>query len=538
MRKVIQGLVMLLSVGVTMASIGTQTTAASEGTDVSSPQTLQSVPELLQSQPADTPDAGPSMTTLAAAQLPMAVDGNIDIGLAPVNVPFMVEYPSFGPGHNVILRLAGVNNYATTVQKTATTSPLTFMIPKAIIVPNFGKTITITYSVEVPGAPIQNSDPLSVNVMLDELSAPTSALIEDGSLDVGKAALQVPFTVKYPSLSATQKVTLNVQGATLFKTVAQNTGSAAPLTFNVPRDVLAKELGKQIAITYTVEIAGMPAQTSAPLLVQLRADGLPPPALPLALGVNRAASLNASYADTRERCDVDMPAYYCSGVMIRGIQNGNFDPWNPSAAAIALGAVSFSFMRLDAHVNDVYRNSGYTVLSQEEAASKGKPLDYLCVYAYDAWTAQPQRPDAGCGFQPRTAQVLDPGTCSQVNAQTEAGWYAFTGTLTKQQDQCSLSAQDPEQFLTSLKVRASRPANMPDAWNEVLVRVWDQDIPARLPISAFFYKNATGLAEAKAYQQKYAAHTGGGWLPVVRLDLSQLDGMPFSYSPSDQLVQP
>jgi predicted component of type VI protein secretion system len=475
---------------------------------------------------------------LSAAESPLAIDGNLDIGTAPAAVPFMVEYPSFGPGHKVILRLAGVSDYATPAQTTAATVPLTFTIPKATITPNFGKTISITYTVEVPGAPVQTSAPFTVNVTLDTLSAPRSTFAEDGKLDVGKAPLQVPFQVVYPSLSSAHKVSLSVDGTPPYKTATQTASSSAPLTFNIPREVLVREQGKLINITYTVDIAGAPVQTSLPLPLQVEIAGFPPPLLPLPVGVNVATRLNGRYLDTRDKCDNGTPAYYCSGVVIRGTQNGNFDPWNPSTNALALGGVSFSYMRKDAYVKDVYRNSGYIVLGQQEAVAKDKGLDYLCVYAYDAWTAQPDRPDAGCGFQPRTAQAPDPSTCSQVDAITDTGWYAFISTLPKQQDQCSLSAQDPEQFVTSLNVRANRPANMPDAWNEILVKTWDQNIPEKLPLEAFFYKNASGLAEAKAYQQKYATRTGGGWLPIIKLDLARLSDAPFSYSPTDQGVQP
>jgi hypothetical protein len=46
------------------------------------------------------------------------------------------------------------------------------------------------------------------------------------------------------------------------------------------------------------------------------------------------------------------------------------------------------------------------------------------------------------------------------------------------------------------------------------------------------------LAEAKAYQQKYATRTGGGWLPIIKLDLARMSDAPFSYSPTDQAIQP
>jgi hypothetical protein len=513
------------------------------GEEISAP--VQYTPELESQSPDSqaTQDASPPtmeqtspINPLSVAMSPLAVNGELDIGTAPASVPFMVEYPSFGPGHKVTLQMTGVNKYATPVQVTATSTPLTFTIPKTMITPNFGNTISITYTVEVPGAPVQTSPALDVRIMLGDMPPPQSSYLTNGKLDIGKAPLQVPFTLSYPSFLAGQKVTLFVDSTPPYKTATQTTANTFPLAFNIPREVLAKEFGKPLNIYYTLEIPGVPTQTSTAMSIQSEIGNFPAPEAPLVDGVDVSRNLNDRYADVTQECSGSAPAYYCSGVMIRGTQNGNFDPWNPSAAAGNLGGVSFSYLRQDAYVKDVYRNSGFVLLPQQEAISKNQALEYLCVYPYDAWTALPDRPDAGCGFQPMAVNP-DLSTCSQVNATTEAGWNSFTSTLGKQQEQCSLSTQDPVQFMTSLKVRANRPSNMPDAWNEVLVKTWDQNIPERLPMQAFFYKNASGLTEAKAYQQKYFTKTGG-WLPIVKLDLTRLKDLPFSYAPTDQAIQP
>lgn len=490
--------------------------------------------------PSQAPPTSPESAASGVFQAPasaFATDGNLDIGKAGAAVPFKVDYSSFGPGHKVILRWTGTSTYNAPVQTTAAAHPLTFTVPKATVAQDFGKTATITYTVEVPGAPIQTSEPLTVNVMLEALPAPELPLAPDNKLDVGKASLSVPFKVAFASLAAGQKVTLIWGGVTPYRAAAQNTTSTAPLVFNVPREVIARELGNTVPVTYTVEIAGVALQTSQPLNIQVQIGDFPPPNLPLATGVDTALSLNRRYADTREQCDEGTPAFYCSGVVIRATQNGNYDPWDPSTTAITLGGVSFSYMRKDAFVSTLYHNSGFIFLAQQDAIRQGKAQEYLCTYPYDAWTAQPRRPDAGCGFQPRAAQA-DLSTCQSVDAITTEGWYAFARQLTHPQEQCSFSTRDWSQFLTSLKVRANRPANMPDAWNEILVRVWDQNIPAQLPIEAFFYKNPAGLAEARTYQQKYAARTAGAWLPVIKLDLAAPNDAPFSYIPTDQLIQP
>jgi hypothetical protein len=133
--------------------------------------------------------------------------------------------------------------------------------------------------------------------------------------------------------------------------------------------------------------------------------------------------------------------------------------------------------------------------------------------------------------------LVDISTCARVNAGTLAGWNTYTRRLTHPSHQCSLSAQDAAQFAVSLKAREYPMPVMYSTWNELLIKIWPTGVPARLPLQAFYYLNATGLPEAKVYQQKYAARTGGLWLPVIKLDPAKFNGNPFSYSATDQAVQ-
>lgn len=133
--------------------------------------------------------------------------------------------------------------------------------------------------------------------------------------------------------------------------------------------------------------------------------------------------------------------------------------------------------------------------------------------------------------------LVDISTCARVNAGTLEGWNTYTRKLTHPSHQCSLSAQDAAQFAVSLKAREYPMPVMYSTWNELLIKIWPTGVPARLPLQAFYYLNATGLPEAKVYQQKYAARTGGLWLPVIKLDPAKFNGNPFSYSATDQAVQ-
>jgi hypothetical protein len=408
---------------------------------------------------------------------------------------------------------------------------LVFYVPKTTIAATLGSTAEVTYTVEIPGAPMLTSDPLTVQVMLDELPPPLAPLADGGKLDVGKAPLLVPFTVAFPSLAAGEKVTLNWQGSTVYKTAAQTTTSTAPLIFNVPREIVAKDLGSTATLTYTVEIAGAAAQTSMPLTVMIQFNLFPPPRFPLSTGIEMAKQLNVRYADKPERCDNNVPAYYCSGVILRGVADGNFDPWNPSPSATTLGAQSFSFVRDDANMKQTFVPSGYILTTPADAIKQNKPVHYLCIYPYNAATSGMTPLGKGCNAT-ATSQLppdADFSTCASKNATTVDSWLAYIKTSA----QCSLSVQDPDQFVTMLGVRAASPGNT--AHNELLIATWAQNVASRLPLEGFFYTTAAGLNAAKNFQNKFKARTGE-WLPVLRLDLTQ--ATPFAYAAADQWILP
>jgi hypothetical protein len=282
-------------------------------------------------------------------------------------------------------------------------------------------------------------------------------------------------------------------------------------------------------LTYSVGIGGDPLKISDPLSIEV-INALPSD------GAAIAATLNARYTDARASCSGNTPAYYCNGVVIRGTDNGNFDPWNPSAGAIALGGTSFSYMRVDANVTPA-RNSGFIFAPQEKAIADNKIVDYLCIYVHNASTSGNLR-DKGCGLRPRSNIAADLSSCASINVRTLAQWSAHAATLPGAGYQCSLSTQDASQFQVSIQARANINFPYKSAWNEVMIATWAQDIGNKLPIEAFWWNTAKGsVAEAKAYQTKFKNKTGL-WVPVIRVDVAQLNGRPFSYNAADQAVQP
>jgi len=366
-----------------------------------------------------------------------------------------------------------------------------------------------------------------------DVPAPVVPQAANGQLDLTKlAGANVTVQMSYPAMANGHTVGMRWTGATVFNAPVQTVGATRPLIFTIPNSVITANNGRSAQLTGSVGIGDNPLIISQPLTVNVITS--PPSTNP---GQQIANELNARYKDTRMSCPDNKPAYYCNGVIIRSTENGNYDPWNPSPAAVSLGGVSFSYMRNDANVTSLYHQSGFTFLPQEQAIAQGKTIDYLCIYAYDAGTLVGVRGAQGCGLKPRSAANLDASTCAGVGVRTVAQWYAYTKTLLNRDYQCSLSTADAAQFAVSFQVRANRPPNMEALWNEMMARTWGQDIPRSLPLESFFYVTTTGKNEAKTYQTKYKTRTGN-WLPVIKLDLTKLNGTPFSYSATDQAVNP
>lgn len=261
----------------------------------------------------------------------------------------------------------------------------------------------------------------------------------------------------------------------------------------------------------------------------------PPPAPPQPSGVlDVAARLNARYANTVESCSNGGAALECSGVLIRRSTSSNF--WVHSAAAAALGSVTFSYLRADATISRADA-SGFIFMDKQTAQQQGKSwAEPRCIYPFIAGTQNAGRPANGCGFAARAA--ADQSTCAglAVPAVTPALWIEnFQRFGSNPRNQCSLSTRDASQFMTSLKVRGSLASQASTLLNEMLIPTWDVNTPERLPIEAFFYNAASpgSLITAQMLRHDYRVRTGLS-LPIVRLDFAKPTGERFAQRAADQ----
>lgn len=255
-------------------------------------------------------------------------------------------------------------------------------------------------------------------------------------------------------------------------------------------------------------------------------------------GAQVAQLLNTRYNAAAAACVGNRPAYFCSGVLVRGVaadHAGVF--WAHSPDAIAQGAESFTWLRVDLSTAAVEQKNGVVFTDAFTAVGQGKTLEVLCVYPFVAG-AQGTRPDFGCGLPARLLrQETDVSSCAALGIVDAEQWLAHF----RQQDfqpnlQCSLSTQDPAQFKASLEAHERIDADWSSKPNELMIRNWDSQSPKLIPIEALFYDStqAGALLGAQLDQRDYFDATGD-WLPILRMDLSDSQTGVFGFNLRDQL---
>lgn len=365
-----------------------------------------------------------------------------------------------------------------------------------------------------------------------DLPRPMMTEAGDGELELKYLGTHAHAIVTYPAIADGHTVQLRWIGKTTYNTPVQTVGAARPLTFTIPKATLALDAGGTGVLTYSVGVGDNPIETSQPQPISV--DRMP---VPVNYGPAIAEAINTRYRATAKACPDNKPAYYCNGVIIRSTQNGNYDPWDPADSAMALGGVSFTYMRADAGITTLYHHSGFIFSSQNDAIAANKPVDYLCIYANDASTLSGGRTDKGCGIRVRSTSAADLSSCAAVNVRTLAQWVTYSTSLSDPSYQCSLSTQDAAQFQVSIEARATGILLV--GWNELMVGTWAPGTGRRLPLEAFFWKTSVpgSMDEAKIYQTKFKNNTGL-WVPILRLDFTQINAKPFTYNAADQAVQP
>ncbi|UXZ96942.1 hypothetical protein K3169_03240 [Pseudomonas phytophila] len=480
----------------------------------------------------------PLALDLPPATMTEAPNGELVLDNLGANANVTFTYPAIADTHTAGLRWTGKTTYNAPHKTVGAARPVAFTIPKTTLELDSGETGVVTYTVGVGDNPIEYSRQLSIRVIgtpapNPDYPPPTVPSAPNGKLDLATAGETVTITATYPSITNGHTVGMRWTGKAIYDIrPVQTVGATRPLAFAMPKAEIAKDLGTQGYFTYSVGVDGNPLKISERLPIEV--INRPPPD-----GAAIAEAINTRYGNTATSCAGNTPSFYCNGVIIRSTQNGNYDPWNPANSAITLGGVSFTYMRADAGVTNLYHHSGFIFAAQADAIAANKAMEYLCIYSSDAGTLSAGRKDKGCGIRTRSISEADLSSCTAVNVRTLEQWVTYSTPLTAPSYQCSLSAQDAAQFQVSVEARAYTALSVWRQWNEIMVTTWPQDTGDKLPLEAFFWKTnvPASLEEAKTYQTKFKTKTGL-WVPVIRLDFTQVNAKPFSYDAGDQAVQP
>lgn len=259
------------------------------------------------------------------------------------------------------------------------------------------------------------------------------------------------------------------------------------------------------------------------------------------LGQQVERHLRTRYANTAVNCgQASQPAFLCSGIMIRGTAtNPTFHVWNNSPASLLKGGVSFSYLRRDANYRQMpfYYTNGYIFQSYFHAEEKLHP-EVLCSFPIDGWTDR--RPQAGCGA---SAGLPDSAACETVSVLTGEQWWSRYGATSIYTTQCGFNVQDSRNelagpaFDASIKSRGFFNEAQSIIQNEIIVKVWQDNLGATLPLEAFFYLHGTvGLRDAQRNQRDLKA-TDGVVIPIISIRFARnaTEAATFYYLPEDQV---
>ena len=471
----------------------------------------------------------PSVRIEVPAPLLVGRAANGEYALDTDDAEVQVSYPTMKVGDTVGLRWRGRATHDLPTQRIARIEPITFKVPRAMVAQDLGSAVVLTASVGGDGNPLRISEALSATVVepKERINPPVIQEAAGGRLNFNDFSRQVTITVDDPRIVTGSTLQVWIAGANTHKTPIKTVAGPGPVEFKVDRAVFLADKGSTVVVTASLGGHGNPILVSRPVSLRV----LQP------TGPDVLADIKARYNVTGG-C-AGRPAFNCGGVLLRSVDNGAFNPWDPSPTQVAIGATSFTFMRKDAVVRSTYRLAGFIFSTLDEARALAKPVTPLCIYPFDAATGPDQAATKGCGSRGvGSSGPNDFSTCKTVNAITLATWRAYTSTISGQAKQCSLSVRDVAQFELSQEARRNPTGNLDNDWNELMIETWPSGHGRKLPIEAFFYKagNPQSLANAKVFQQKFKSVTDR-WVPVVSINFAD-QGDPFRYSQADQGVSP
>ncbi len=107
-----------------------------------------------------------------------------------------------------------------------------------------------------------------------------------------------------------------------------------------------------------------------------------------ATGPETAQLLNQRYQNTSSECPGANPAYFCSGVLLRG-SSPSIEFWQHGVIATQLGAESFAYVRADLGTRKLAQSNGMVFSDSFTAIGQNKSLEVLCAYPFELTLERP-----------------------------------------------------------------------------------------------------------------------------------------------------
>lgn len=256
---------------------------------------------------------------------------------------------------------------------------------------------------------------------------------------------------------------------------------------------------------------------------------------------NIANDLKARYNDSTKICSGDKPAYQCSGILIRGINQANKLPhaWSLKPENKQKESFSFAFLRHDQPFSSFPRgyDSGIIMFPQLKTPAGKNTYKVYCAFPTDGGTDA--RTGHGCGTYNN-----DPMSdhCDKVGITTYDAWVSNFNRIKNSNDtnfvarQCAFDmtissrAKDFDIIRQANQYIQKNSSKYYMRNNELLVHAWNEDNAAPLPIEAFFYliDSTDGLKHAQEFQRDYYNQANKEFVPIVGIKLPQ--------NPTDELT--
>ncbi len=470
-------------------------------------------------------------------------NGKLHVDTVSEVVHVRARIPEMKAGDQVWIVWLGKTGENTPVQTATGSDPLEFELPVAWLESSVGRTVDMHLNYKINGTGKYYVTRWPFMQVIDGESVFSVDGVVDNNLYLRADESTARVHVRYPGMQDGDTVKVHWVGTQSHSTATQTVSGTKPRKFDLPRAWLQESQGTRATLYYTRQVGG-----AGP---EIRSENISVSIVPELFESGRfvAAGLNNRYRGSYDDCN-GKAAYFCSGVFMRTTgAKSSYHAWDPSPTSIAIGGISFSYVREDLGIRRFLRSETQGIIFKNSAANTyDGQLDVkvLCSYPSDAAT-DARRAEKGCGEHssyPGTSEECywqNPSVYDVESWKKHYNAVGGSGNYSQRNlHQCSFRA-DAEEFLLSLRVRNHFlvPSQERPYHNEVMLETWPTGTTTALPLEAVFYLSQqtreVGLAGAQFIQRDYFNVTGQ-FLPLIRVDLNA--ELPFSFHPSEQGITP